>query len=106
MKFVKMHGIGNDYIYIDCFAQAAPEDPYALAEAMSRQHFGIGSDGLATGIFSNSYYPPVPVRDITLILPGKTATALNGGKLELQQNGEDLTIKLDELKAYEAILIE
>ena len=59
-----------------------------------------------TGIFSNSYYPPVPVRDITLILPGKTATALNGGKLELQQNGEDLTIELDELKAYEAILIE
>lgn len=46
MKFVKMHGIGNDYIYIDCFAQAAPEDPSALAEAMSRQHFGIGSDGL------------------------------------------------------------
>ena len=27
MKFVKMHGIGNDYIYIDCFAQPAPEDP-------------------------------------------------------------------------------
>ncbi len=59
-----------------------------------------------TGIFSNSYYPPIPVRDITLIMPGKTATALNGGKLELQQNGEDLTIRLDELKAYEAIQIE
>ena len=46
MKFVKMHGIGNDYIYIDCFAQPAPEDPSALAEEMSRAHFGIGADGL------------------------------------------------------------
>ena len=61
---------------------------------------------LSTGIFSNSYYPPVPLRDITLVMPGMTATALNGGKLELQQNGDMLTIKLDELKAYEAILIE
>ena len=59
-----------------------------------------------TGIFSNSYYPPVPVRDITLVMPGETATALNGGRLELQQNGGMLTIKLDELQAYEAILIE
>ena len=59
-----------------------------------------------TGIFSNSYYPPVPIRDITLIMPGKTATAINGGKLELQQKGDMLIIKLDELKAYEAILIE
>ena len=41
-----MHGIGNDYIYIDCFAQPAPEDPSALAEEMSRAHFGIGADGL------------------------------------------------------------
>ena len=59
-----------------------------------------------TGIFSNSYYPPVPVRDITLIMPGKSATALNGGHLETERNGEDLTIKLDVLNAYEAILIE
>lgn len=59
-----------------------------------------------TGIFSNSYYPPVPIRDITLVLPGMTATALNGGKLELQQKGDMLIIKLDELKTYEAILIE
>ena len=37
---------------------------------------------------------------------GQTATALNGGRLELQQNGGMLTIKLDELQAYEAILFE
>lgn len=46
MKFVKMHGIGNDYIYIDCFRNPAPADPSALAVAMSRAHFGVGADGL------------------------------------------------------------
>lgn len=46
MKFVKMHGIGNDYIYMDCFRYPAPEDPSALSIAMSKPHFGIGSDGL------------------------------------------------------------
>ncbi len=59
-----------------------------------------------TGIFSNSYYPPVPIRDITLTMPGKTAAALNGGKLEAAQNGAMLQIKLNKLNAYEAILIE
>ena len=59
-----------------------------------------------TGIFSNSYYPPVPVRDITLIMPGKSAIALNGGKVKTEQKGDQLIIKLDVLNAYEAIIIE
>lgn len=46
MKFVKMHGIGNDYIYVDCFANPVPQDIPALAVEMSRPHFGVGSDGL------------------------------------------------------------
>lgn len=46
MKFVKMHGLGNDYVYIDCFRNPAPEDPSALSVAMSLPHFGIGADGL------------------------------------------------------------
>jgi diaminopimelate epimerase len=46
MRFVKMHGIGNDYIYVDCFTQPAPADPVALSRAVSDRHFGIGSDGL------------------------------------------------------------
>ena len=45
MKFTKMHGIGNDYIYVDTFDQAVA-DPSALAVAMSRPHFGVGADGL------------------------------------------------------------
>lgn len=45
MRFTKMHGIGNDYIYVNCFEETV-RDPAALARAMSRQHFGVGSDGL------------------------------------------------------------
>lgn len=45
MHFYKMHGIGNDYVYVD-LAQERVEDPAALAIAVSRPHFGIGADGL------------------------------------------------------------
>jgi diaminopimelate epimerase len=46
MRFTKMHGCGNDYIYIDCFAQPMPHDPPGLSRAISDRHFGVGSDGL------------------------------------------------------------
>gem|GEM_PF-48730 len=46
MKFTKMHGIGNDYVYIDCFANPEPANLPKLAEFVSHRHFGIGSDGL------------------------------------------------------------
>lgn len=50
MKFTKMHGIGNDYIYIDCvtipFESVTALSPARLAELVSDRHFGIGSDGL------------------------------------------------------------
>ncbi len=45
MKFTKMHGIGNDYVYIDGFAEAVA-DPAALAKMVADRHFGIGGDGL------------------------------------------------------------
>ena len=45
MRFTKMHGIGNDYVYVDGFAETV-HDPASLAEAMSTPHFGVGSDGL------------------------------------------------------------
>ncbi len=49
--FIKMHGLGNDYVYIDCFPETtaqfiAKTDLAALARAVSNRHFGIGSDGL------------------------------------------------------------
>lgn len=46
MKFTKMHGIGNDYIYVNCFEEPVPSDPAALSRRLSDRHFGIGSDGL------------------------------------------------------------
>lgn len=46
MKFTKMHGIGNDYVYVNIFDQKPPADPAALARAISDRHFGVGSDGL------------------------------------------------------------
>lgn len=45
MRFVKMHGAGNDYVYVDCFRERV-DDPPALARWVSDRHFGIGSDGL------------------------------------------------------------
>jgi len=45
MKFTKMHGLGNDYIYVDAAREAAPE-PAALARAISDRHTGVGADGL------------------------------------------------------------
>ncbi len=45
MKFTKMHGIGNDYVYVDGFAETVT-DPAALARVMADRHFGIGGDGL------------------------------------------------------------
>ena len=41
-----MHGAGNDYIYVDCFAQPAPRDVAELARRMSDRRFGVGADGL------------------------------------------------------------
>jgi diaminopimelate epimerase len=46
LKFTKMHGIGNDYVYVCTFDQELPGDPSKLAIAVSDRHFGIGSDGL------------------------------------------------------------
>lgn len=45
MKFTKMHGAGNDYIYIDCFSETIKE-PESLAKKLSDRHFGIGADGI------------------------------------------------------------
>lgn len=45
MKFTKMHGAGNDYVYINGF-EVEVEDPAELARQVSDRHFGIGSDGL------------------------------------------------------------
>lgn len=45
MKFTKMHGCGNDYVYVDCTKQMI-ENPSEVSKYVSHRHFGIGSDGL------------------------------------------------------------
>ena len=45
IHFMKMHGVGNDYIFVDT-AQCAIPDPQSASIAWSRPHMGIGSDGL------------------------------------------------------------
>jgi diaminopimelate epimerase len=46
MRFTKMQGAGNDYIYVDCFHARPPLDPAGLSRKMSDRHFGVGGDGL------------------------------------------------------------
>lgn len=45
MRFTKMHGIGNDYVFVDCFLESILR-PEETARMISDRHFGIGSDGL------------------------------------------------------------
>ena len=44
LKFTKMHGCGNDYVYFDCIRIAEIENPNQLSVKLSDRHFGIGSD--------------------------------------------------------------
>ena len=45
MKFTKMHGCGNDYVYVNGFTEKVADKPKAVV-ALSDRHFGIGSDGV------------------------------------------------------------
>ncbi len=46
MQFTKMHGAGNDYVYVNCFEETFPGDPSELARKMADRRFGVGGDGL------------------------------------------------------------
>ena len=46
MRFTKMHGAGNDYVYVDCFRESVPDDPAETARQIADRHFGVGGDGL------------------------------------------------------------
>ena len=46
LRFVKMQGAGNDYVYVDCFSEPTLVDPAALAPRIADRHFGVGGDGL------------------------------------------------------------
>lgn len=46
MRFTKMHGAGNDYVYVNCFAETLPEPPEKFAIRVADRNFGVGGDGL------------------------------------------------------------
>ena len=46
IPFTKMHGCGNDYVYVDCFRNPLPHDPSGLSRKISDRHCGVGGDGL------------------------------------------------------------
>src|ERR1700676_3022245 len=46
MRFTKMQGAGNDYVYVDCFHEPMPSDPAGMSRGISDRHFGVGSGGL------------------------------------------------------------
>ena len=46
MRFTKMQGAGNDYVYVNCFEEPLPENPVEMAQRISDRHFGVGGDGL------------------------------------------------------------
>ena len=46
MRFTKMQGCGNDYVYVNCFAEKPPVNAPALSQKVSNRNFGVGSDGL------------------------------------------------------------
>lgn len=53
MRFTKMHGLGNDYVYVNGFEERV-DDPAAVARAVSDRHFGVGADGLILILPSDS----------------------------------------------------
>ncbi len=46
IPFIKMHGCGNDYVFLDCFSNPVPKDPATLAINISDRNRGVGGDGL------------------------------------------------------------
>lgn len=74
VKFTKMHGLGNDYVYVDCTKEQIREE-VELAKKVSNRHFGVGSDGLI--LIKNS-----EVADFKMVMYN-----LDGSQAEMCGNG-------------------
>ncbi len=61
IPFIKMHGCGNDYVFLDCFSNPVPEDPCALAVSISDRNRGVGGDGLVLMLPSDNIIGAVAV---------------------------------------------
>src|SRR5687768_13523392 len=84
MRFIKMHGIGNDYVYINGFAERVA-DPESLAVRISDRHMGVGGDGLIMVL------PPGPGVDADVRMRMWNA---DGSEAEMCGNGIRCVAKL------------
>lgn len=84
MRFIKMHGIGNDYVYVNGFEQDV-DDPAAIAPRISDRHFGVGADGLILVL------PPEPGVDADVRMRMFNA---DGSEAEICGNGVRCVCKL------------
>ena len=73
MKFTKMHGIGNDYIYVNCM-NGIDFDPVQTSIDLSDRHFGVGAEGVVSSCpfcreaLSGNGDTPMPYYDLTEFL--------------------------------------
>lgn len=87
MRFTKMHGLGNDYVYVDGFTQTI-EDPAALAVQIANRHFGVGGDGLILAL------PPTDDADGNLPDARMRMFNADGSESEMCGNGIRCVCKL------------
>ncbi len=84
MRFIKMHGLGNDYVYVNGFEESV-DDPAGLAPRIADRHFGVGGDGLILVL------PPEPGIDADVRMRMFNA---DGSEAEMCGNGVRCVCKL------------
>src|SRR3954467_1984799 len=82
MRFTKMHGCGNDYVYVDAWSERLPRDLAALARRISDRHTGVGADGLIV-------VAPSRVADVKMVMLNA-----DGSRSEMCGNGIRCAAKL------------
>lgn len=87
MRFTKMEGCGNDYIYINGFEEEV-KYPDMLAVAMSERHFGVGADGLVFDSAFGKWQTSVCGCSIWTVPKGKCAATLSAASANMFMNGE------------------
>lgn len=90
MKFTKMQGLGNDYVYVNCFEEKI-ENPPAVARYVSDRHFGIGSDGLI--MINPSEVADLRWRCITQTVPAVRCVEMESGVWQNMSMITDLRIR-------------
>ena len=90
MRFTKMHGLGNDYIYVDCINNPPPRNPAALSKVIARIRAVLRRSGATP-----SALPAAPVEvDGLRVDPGARTVTLDGAPIDLTRKEFDLLARL------------